>query len=153
MPTHVEDKEALLQQYRKARQDLLGAIDGLTDAQLSERSLDGWSVKDHLAHLALWDDVRAAEVARISAGHESAWRMTDEQDEAFNTIGYALRTDLSVAQVKWELATSRQKLLDAIESAAPAALDPSRYGASSLVSTHEQEHTGWIKRWRSENGF
>jgi uncharacterized damage-inducible protein DinB len=153
VPTHVEDKEALLQQYRQARQDLLGAIDGLTDAQLSERSLDGWSVKDHLAHLALWDDVRAAEVARLSAGHDSAWRMTDEQDEAFNEMGYALRANLSVDQVKWELAASRQKLLDAIGSATPAALDASRYGSSSLVSTHEQDHTGWIKRWRSEKGF
>jgi hypothetical protein len=40
-----------------ARDALLAAIHGLSDAQMTEPSLDGWSVKDHLAHLALWDDV------------------------------------------------------------------------------------------------
>jgi uncharacterized damage-inducible protein DinB len=149
----VEDKDTLLQRYRTARQDLLQAIDGLTDEQLSERTLDGWSVKDHLAHLAMWDDVRAAEVERISAGHASTWRMSEEQDAAFNEMGYALRADLSVDHVKWELAQSRQKLLAAIAAATPRGLDPAHYGASSLTSTHEQEHTGWIKRWRSEKGI
>jgi len=148
-----EDKETLLRTYRQAREALLAAIDGLTDEQLSERTLDGWSVKDHLAHLALWDDVRAAEVARISAGHDSVWRMSDEQDDAFNVMGHDLRLDLSPAQVKWELAESRRKLLDAIANATPRGLDASQYGASSLVSTHEQEHTGWITRWRTENGY
>jgi hypothetical protein len=77
----LEDRDALLQHYRQMRRELLAAIDGLTDALLTEPSLDGWSVKDHLAHLALWDDLRASEVVRISAGHDSAWRMTGAQDE------------------------------------------------------------------------
>lgn len=148
-----EDKQVLVQHYRQARDELLEAIDGLTDEQLAEQSLDGWSVKDHLAHLALWDDIRASEVARISAGHASAWRMTEEQDVAYNAIGYALRLNLSVAQIKWELAASRQKLLDAIAAATPRGLDDALYGASNLVSSHEQEHTGWIKRWRTEKGM
>ncbi len=81
-----EDRDALLQHYRQMREDLLVAIDGLSDELLTEPSLDGWSVKDHLAHLALWDDLRASEVVRISAGHDSAWRMTDEQGEAHNAL-------------------------------------------------------------------
>ena len=63
------------------------------------------------------DDIRAGEVARISAGHDSAWRMTGEQDEAYNALGHALRLALSPDQVRWELATSQQRLLDAIASA------------------------------------
>lgn len=71
------DRDALLDHYRKTRADLLAAIDGLGDEAMSEPSLDGWSVKDHLLHLASWDDIRAQEVARISAGHDSAWRMSE----------------------------------------------------------------------------
>jgi hypothetical protein len=67
----VEDRDDLLAHYRRSRAELLDAIAGLSEAQMTERTLDGWSVKDHLLHLALWDDVRAAEVVRISAGHES----------------------------------------------------------------------------------
>ena len=72
----VEDRDALLQHYRQMREALLSAIRGLGDESMAEPSLDGWAVKDHLTHLALWDDIRASEVARISAGHDSAWRMT-----------------------------------------------------------------------------
>ena len=148
-----EERDALLQHYRQMREELLAAIGGLSDELLTEPSLDGWSVKDHLSHLALWDDIRASEVARISAGHDSAWRMTDEQGEAYNALAYALRRDLSLEQVRWELATSGQRLLDALSSAAPRGLDGSLYGEAGLRSSHEAAHTEWIKRWRAERGI
>ncbi len=148
-----EDREALIRHYRQMREELLAAIDGLGDEALTEPSLDGWSVKDHLAHLALWDEVRAGEVVRISAGHDSAWRMTDEQGETYNALGYALRRDLSLEQVRWELATSHNRLLDALASATPRGLDGSLYGEAGLRSSHEAAHTGWIKRWRGEQGL
>jgi uncharacterized damage-inducible protein DinB len=148
-----EERNKLLDEYRRTRAALLAAIDGLNDEALSEESLDGWSVKDHLAHLALWDDVRAQEVERISAGLDSAWRMSDEQDEEFNAMSHTLRRSLSAAQAKWELAASRQRLLDAIAGATERALDASLYGAAGLRSGHEAEHTAWIRRWRSERGL
>ena len=147
-----QDKEQLLKHYQGTRAELLEAIEGLGDELMTERTLDGWSVKDHLAHLAVWDEIRAVEVSRISAGHDSAWRMTGEQDEAYNALTYDLRRDLSLEQVRWELETSRQKLLDAIASASPRALDGSLYGEAGLISGHEAQHTGWIRRWRGEKG-
>ena len=147
-----EDRDGLLRHYRQMREELLAALDGLSDALMTERSLDGWSVKDHLAHLALWDDLRAAEVLRISVGHGPVCRMTEEQATVVNELSHALRRELSLAQVRWELAASRQRVLDAIASATPRALDPSLYGDAGLRSTHEAEHTGWIRRWRREKG-
>jgi hypothetical protein len=148
-----EDRDALLQQYRETREALLAAIDGVGDEALTQRSLDGWSVKDHLAHVAFWDDIRAQEVERISAGHDSAWRMRPEQDEALNEIVYDERRDLSLEQVRWELATSRRRLLDAIAAATERGLDASLYGEAGLVSGHEAQHTAWINRWREERGL
>lgn len=147
-----EDKEELLRYYRGTRQDLLATIDGLSDEALSEPSLDGWSVKDHLLHVATWDEIRAAEVARISAGQASAWRMRGEQDDSYNALSYDLRRELSVAQAKWELETTRQKLLDAIGAASDRGLDPSLYGEAGLRTGHEAEHTEWLRRWREEKG-
>jgi uncharacterized damage-inducible protein DinB len=148
-----EDRDALLQHYRRMREELLAAIDGLSEELMTEPSLDGWSVKDHLAHLALWDDIRASEVARISAGHDPAWRgMTGEQTEAFNALMHHHRLALSLDQVEWELATSRERLLDAISSATGQGLDTSRYGEAGLRSSHEAQHTAWIKSWRRERG-
>ncbi len=147
------DREALLQHYRQMRVQLFAAIEGLSDELMTERSLDGWSVKDHLAHIALWDDIRAGEVVRISAGHDSAWRMTGEQDAACNELAYDLRLALSLDQVRWELATSHQRLLEAIASAPPRGLDGSLYGEAGLRSAHAAAHAGWITRWRAERGI
>lgn len=148
----VEDRDALLLHYGQMRQDLLSVIDGLSDELMTEPSLDGWSVKDHLAHLALWDEIRASEVVRISAGQDSAWRMTDDQDAAYNALGYDLRLAMPLEQAKWELDRSRQRLLEAISSASARGLDASRYGEAGLRSSHEAQHAGWIKRWRAERG-
>lgn len=145
-----EDRDELLRHYEGMRRELLSAIEGLSDAHMTETSIDGWSVKDHLAHIALWDDIRAAEVTRISAGRASAWRMTGDQDEEFNALSYELRRSLSLDQVRWEFEVSRQRLLDAIRDATPDGLDGARYGEAGLRSSHEADHAGWIKRWRGE---
>lgn len=143
-----EERDALFKLYKETREELLAALDGLSDEAMVETSLDGWSVKDHLAHIALWDEVRAGEVARISAGHESAWRTTDEQDDAYNDLGYELRRGLSLAQVRWELQSSRANLLDAIATASARGLEASLYGEAGLRSEHEREHAGWIRSYR-----
>ncbi len=131
----------------------MSAIDGLSHEQMSEPSLDGWSVKDHLAHIALWDDLRAMEVERVSAGHASAWKFSEAQDDAYNEVGYELRRSMSAAQAKWELERSRKHLLDAISEAKPRALDGTLYGSAALLSSHEVDHAGWIKRWRTEKAI
>ena len=146
-------KDELISHYHRMRDQLVAAIDGLTDEELADPSLDGWSVKDHLFHIALWDDVRAQEVVRISAGNDSAWRMSDEQDEAYNDMAYDLRRNLSPSQAKWELEASREKLLDAIANATERGLDASLYGEAGLVSTHQAEHAGWIAAWRKSKGI
>jgi uncharacterized damage-inducible protein DinB len=151
MPSPIEgQRQGLLDHYEQMRAGLLAAIDGLTDEQMADPSLDGWSIADHLAHLACWDEIRAAEVTRISAGYDSAWRMSGEQEESFNALAYDLRRGLSPAQALWELETSRQHLLDSIAGASERGLDPALYGEAGLVSGHEAEHAGWIQRWRSE---
>jgi uncharacterized damage-inducible protein DinB len=148
-----EDRDALLQHYRQMHADLLAAIDGLSDDQLTECTLDGWSVKDHLLHLALWDDLRSAEVQRISAGHASAAVMSEEQDNAYSRLGYELRSELSAAQARWEHARAHERLLAAIASATERGRDGSLYNGAALRSTHEAQHTGWIRRWRGERGY
>jgi len=147
-----ENREALLQHYQDMRDKLLAAIAGLSDELMAEPSLDGWSVKDHLAHLAFWDDIRTSEVVRISAGYDTAWRTSGDQDERFNSLIHDLRLSLSLDQVKWELDASRQRLIEAISSATDRGLDGSIYSEAALRSTHERVHTGWIKRWRAERG-
>jgi len=148
-----EDRDALLAHFRAMRQDFLDAIDGLTDDQLTERSHNGWSVKDHMAHITFWDEVRASEVERISAGLESAWRLTSEQDEVLNQMVTQARWDHSLDQVRREFTESKARFLEALTRATSEGLDASRYGEAGLVSHHEAEHAGWIREWRADRGY
>ena len=135
------------------RTEFLAAINGLTEAQLIERSHNGWSVKDHMAHIAFWDELRATEVERMSEGFESAWRLTPEQDEVLNEMVTQARWDHSLDQVRWEFALTKQRFLDVLARATPEALDASKYGEAGLTSGHEAEHAGWIREWRAEKGY
>jgi hypothetical protein len=51
------------------------------------------------------------------------------------------------------LATTRQRLLEAIAAATPRGLDGSLYGEAGLHSGHEVVHASWIRRWRGEKGI
>ena len=144
-----EDRDQLIQHFNGMRRTLLAAIDGMSDSQLATPGPDGWAVKDHFTHLAAWDDMRAEEVVRISAGHESAWRMTDQQVTEYNDMVHEMRHDFSVAQARWELDASRDRLLAAIAAATLRALDSALYGEAVLFSTHEDEHAGWIRELRA----
>jgi uncharacterized damage-inducible protein DinB len=146
-------REELLTRFHATRRELLEAIAGLDPGHLTEPTIDGWSVKDHLFHLAAWDGIRAEEVERISAGHDSTWRMTRDQDAAFNTLIHALHRDLGIEQAFWELARSRERLLAAIDGATPRGLDGSLYGEAGLLSNHEAQHAAWIRGWRTERGY
>jgi hypothetical protein len=148
-----EQRDAVLQRFRDMRAGLLSAIESLTPVQLVEPTIDGWSVKDHLFHLAAWDTIRAQDVVRISAGHTTALRMTEEQDAAFSKLVYELSGDLAIEQAFWELSTSHERLIRAIEDATERGLDASLYGEAALLSTHEAQHTGWIRRWRGERSY
>ena len=148
-----EEREALLQHYRDMQAEILGAIEGLTDAQMSERTIDGWSVVDHLGHLSLWDDVRAAEVERISAGQATTWLMTTEQDAAYSLLGHDLRLNMTPSQARWEIENSTKHLMDAIANATLRGLEPQFYGEAPVKSSHKAQHAGWIRRWRGERGY
>lgn len=148
-----EVRKILLKHYRDMRNDLLSVIDGLSDELMAEQSIDGWSVKDHLVHLAFWHELRANEILRISAGYEAAWPpVGEEQTEGFNSLIQGFRKDLSVDQAKWELESSRQRVIDAISTATERGLDSSFYKEAGLMSTHEAMHAVWIKRWREQRG-
>lgn len=148
-----EDRDALRAHFRTMRAGFLDAIAGLTDDQMTERSHNGWSVKDHMAHITFWDEVRASEVQRISAGLESAWRLTSEEDQTLNDMVTRARWDHSLAQVRREFEDSKARFLEALANATPEGLDASRYGEAGLVSHHEAEHAGWIREWRTERTY
>jgi hypothetical protein len=147
----LQDKDDLINHLRTIRAELRAALDGLSEAQMLEPTIDGWSVKDHLAHLAFWDDLRAADIERISAGYESAWPHMDSQP--LNDVVHAARAGLSLKQVMLEFETARQRVLEAVAAATPRGLDEGLYGEPALRTSHDQDHAEWIRAWRQGRGY
>jgi hypothetical protein len=138
-----------MRHYSEIRGVLMETIMGLTDDQMVDPSIDGWSVKDHLAHLIVWHEIRLLEIERISAGWDTAWpHMTPDQAETFNAITTDLRRGLPLQQVMDELEVARERVLDAIASATERGLDERLYGEAGLRSRHEEQHAEWINQWR-----
>jgi hypothetical protein len=146
-----EAREDLIQHFRSTWAGLVATIEGLGEDMFLERTGNGWSVKDHLAHLAFWDDARADDIERISAGYESAWRLAQGSD-LLNAIVHGARSALSVEQVRFEADRAHQRVLDALSSAGDRALDPALYGAASLRTTHALDHAQDIREWRVRRG-
>ena len=149
----VETRESLLEHYRGMRAELDASLEGLPDERLTETTVDGWSVKDNLLHIAFWDDLRADEIERMSAGYESLLRMSGEQDGELNELAYQFRRNVSLEQARWELRRSLERLEAAIQSADASAFEPSLYGEAGLVSHHGAQHAGWIREWRQRMGY
>lgn len=152
--TDDEKKAELIANLRDRSAELKASLAGLSDAQMEEQSLDGWSPKDHVSHCAVWHDIRASEIARISAGYETAWPgMPTDENNAFNDTTAAQRRHLSLQQVWWEYDSALQRVIDALQSATPRGLNESLYGESPPRTGHDAQHAGWLLRWRGERGY
>ena len=133
--------------------DLDAAIAGLTEGQMLEQSIDGWSVKDHLGHLGVWHELRFLEIERLAAGYASAMDSSEEMDESFNEIARAWRAASPLDQVLWDLEQARNRVLQAIARLSDTAL--SRVFAEDwpLRTGHESQHAGYIRNWRRRKGW
>jgi hypothetical protein len=154
MPPTVS-RDELKAHYDGAFAAVPAAIEGLSDAQLSEPAADGWSVHDHLVHLAVWHEIRVQEIERVSRGDRPAWppNMTDKQVDTINDLTVELRRALPVEQVVREYGLACQRVLQAIAAASDRALDETLYGESGIRSSHDVEHAEAIRAWRSGRGY
>jgi hypothetical protein len=147
------ERRAVLAAFEASQAAVLAAIDGLDITQLTERSIDGWSVKDQLAHLAQWHELRWLDLTRLAAGYESAVNSTPAQDEAFNAMTVAWRAGLSWQQTLWERQTARGRVVDAVRTLQADELERALRDDWPLRTGHEDEHAGYIRSWRVARGL
>ncbi len=88
-----EDKDELLERIQRQWAAQERPIGGLGDPQLTTRAQDGgWSVKDHLAHLAAWEQRLLAHLRGLTApegsGVDTGIPRTGDVDD-FNAAAYA----------------------------------------------------------------
>jgi hypothetical protein len=146
--------QQLLQWLEQSRANLMSAIAGLSEGQMSVPDIGGWSVKDHLAHLTLWDEMRFFEVSRIARGGAASFPVTEAVDgvdpiDEINERFAANRRGLPLAQVLSDLDFAREMVKQAVAAAPEDRLSDSLFGELGPAGAgHEAEHADTIRAWR-----
>jgi len=146
--------------------ELVGTLDGLSQSQLVEADPEGWSIKDHLAHITAWDRVPAA-IMRGDRQHvafgldEGAYERIDSVDQ-LNAIIYERHRDRALADVQADMQQAHADLVSAVEKLSDADLDraiadfgsdpddtrPLRDKIEGDSYGHYVEHAGWLRQLR-----
>ncbi|HYW89046.1 MAG TPA: DinB family protein [Chloroflexota bacterium] len=142
------------------------AVAGLSDQQLTQPGPEGWSVKDHLAHIMVWDSVPIA-VLRGEPQHRAFGLERDAYDridsvDQLNAIIYERFKGVPLAEVRTGLDSVHGELVAAIERLSDADLDrtigdyggdaddrrPLREKLEGDSYGHYAEHSGWLRDLR-----
>lgn len=112
------DKAQLLERIQRARAGLEQTISQLSDAQLVAAGPDeGWSVKDHLAHLTTWEQGLAALLQgrpRYAAMHLDEETYLTAGADGLNAIIHQHNKDRSLAEVIAAFRQAHQQVLAAL---------------------------------------
>jgi len=159
------DKAELLERIRQARAALEQAIGRLSDEALVAPGPDGgWRVKDHLVHIAAWEQGIAALLRRqprYAAMHVDERTYLSGAD-AINAAVYENNKDRSLAGVRATFREAHDDILAAIDALSDADLrktyshyqpeEPGKDSGAPIVGwiagntyEHYAEHQAWIE--------
>jgi DinB superfamily len=145
-------RDQLLLEMDTARERVNKAIAGLSEEQMSQQDLDGWSVKDHLTHLTLWHELRFFELSRIARG---GFPETDEAGvEHINEQFAANRRPLPLTQVLADLDFARDMIRQAVSNCPEDRLDLRFYEELGPNGAgHEISHAEMIMALRKKESI
>jgi hypothetical protein len=149
------DKADLLDRIQRAWSALMQTIEGLSPEQMDAPLAGGWSVKDHLAHLAAWEQFMlhyhlGGQPPHQAMGFDPAtFKGLDE--DGINALIYERSQDHTVEEILDNFKRSHSEVLATLEQMKFADLllprfaeDPSRdpviYWVIGNTCDHYQEH-------------
>ena len=156
-------KDEVLEALRNNRDQLLKAIEGLSeDVLVEEKVIDNWTIKDMLYHISMWE----AELVKL------LWQASQEQPpttvhfsnvplDEINAAWYAQGHSRPLVQVMEDLQTVRKQTIRRASALKDADLnDPKHYSwqkdhplwkwIADDSFEHEAEHTAQIAAWRAQ---
>jgi len=157
-------KAELLERIQVSYAALEGTLQPLSDDQLSRPAPSGWAIKDHLAHLAVWELGIAALLQhhpRYAAMQvEEAMEQGKSTDE-LNDLIYQQNASLSPVEARQRFEAAHGRLLQALESlsdddlyrpytdylpeSSQGSQDPILYWIVGNTFEHFDEHKAYIR--------
>ena len=147
-------RDELLFEMDVARDRVGGAIGGLSEEQMAQQEIDGWSVKDHLTHLTLWHELRFFELSRIARGGRAGFPVINGAVDQINNLFATNRRSLPLEQVLSDLDFAREMVRQAVANCPEDRLDLrllQELGPNG--AGHDTAHADVITAWRQRAGI
>lgn len=148
-----------LNEIATAWEDFHASCAGLDDEQLLKPGVAGdWSVRDILAHVAVWDDEALRALPEIAAGRREEAYGGPEDVDAFNARKTEELRGMPLDEVRDLMDNSHRQLLDYLQGLAPvgiAAENEATFRERLAGDTwmHYPEHAASIRSFREAKGW
>ena len=148
----MDERDALIKDLGGEYENLYGALMTLSDVDKTRPVLDGWSVKDILAHMAAWLREGTSALEGVAQGERPAPDGIDSGDVDARNAGFVEQwRGAAVTEVETELHLAREAFVRAVRS-----LPPERFaeGEAARGTVYEEgidhfgEHAGQIYGWK-----
>jgi len=136
-------RSTLIDRVNRSWADLQATLERLNERQLTAPGPEGWAIKDHLAHLARWEEYVLA-VMDGSDGH-AALGLEPGQEDDENAVLQRRDAGLSVAEVRTLLVDVHARVLARLETLDEAVLERHLGPIEGNTYEHFDEHAGWIR--------
>jgi uncharacterized damage-inducible protein DinB len=139
-------RTAMRDNIARAWSELQDAVSTLDDRQLAAPGPDGWSIKDHLAHLGHWEQYM---LAAIDGGDPMAAMGLDvdqeRSEDAENAALQRLDAGRSPAEARQLLADAHAHLMARVDSLSDADLERWSEHVDGNTASHFDQHRPWIR--------
>jgi hypothetical protein len=154
MTTELSTRNGLVSLLDAARGELLASYEGLNEERMHAPVEGEWTVKDILAHVAMWEETALADMYRAVRGDRPALASWDRSFlNEWNRIQLALRKQFPLPQVLHELADTRSATIEVVKSAPEERLTSGFIPATCAIhARHDGDHAAQIQEWRSKEG-
>ena len=156
---HVQ-KDTLLNDIRKGYTDFDTLLSSLNEQQMMMAGNDGWTIKDHIAHLTAWQqrtfNVLQAVIDNVELPDPTSDMTIDQINEQFHQRDAALPLDRVLAGH----GAMQQQILSAVQSMSEEDLNrpiswlddrPVVGWVIGNTYEHYEEHTQYIQQWLQNN--
>ncbi len=150
-------RQELVQQVEQGFQELLQAVEGLSDEAATRVWYGTWSVRDIMAHIAGWHREMASALQRVARGERPTPEGVDYSDaDAWNARFAQAHADTPWPQMLQELRASKDALLAAARQVPEDRFEEGRVAYRILHNAaidHYREHIPAILEWRRREGL
>jgi hypothetical protein len=157
------DKQELIQKLEQSREEFLDTIEGLSEDEMEQPgAMEGWSVKDILAHIALWESELVKLLFQARQGRKPATvHFSGESVDERNAKWHHQSKERPLERVLDDFHCVRNQTVRRVEAFPDRDLDdPQRFPwlqgeplwkwIAEDSFEHEAEHTADIRKWREQ---